>query len=108
VLRLLAPFLFANDPFEEAFFLPTARRFLAELRTPLMLLGGLNRLESMERALADGYRFVALGRALIRRPDLVHAFAAGRVVESGCTHCNACVAAIGYEPTGCVLRATGA
>src|SRR5262245_26522159 len=103
-LALLGRFLFRNWPFEEAFFLPAARRFLAAVRTPLMLLGGVNRLDTMEAALAEGFAFVALGRALIRRPDFVNALAAGEVVESGCTHCNACVAAMGHEPTRCVLR----
>jgi len=103
-LRVLGRLMFRNWPFEEAFFAPDARRFLAAVATPLMLLGGLNRLASMEAAIAEGFAFVALGRALIRRPDLVNAFAAGRAEESGCTHCNACVAAMGYEPTTCVLR----
>ena len=106
-LRILGRFLFANWPFEEAFFLPAARRMLAVSGLPLMLLGGLNRLDAMEAAIAEGFAFVALGRALIRQPDLVNAFAAGRVIESGCTHCNACVAAIGHEPTACVLRTDG-
>ena len=103
-LRALGRFLFKNYEFEEAFFLPAARRFLGTVRMPLMLLGGINRAATMERALGEGFTFLTLGRALIRRPDLVNALAAGEVVESGCTHCNACVAAMGYEPTGCVLR----
>jgi len=103
-LRLFGRLMFRNWPFEEAFFRTPARRFLAEIATPLMLLGGLNRLDTMERAIEEGFTFVALGRALIRRPDLVRAFAEGRVDESGCTHCNACVAAMGFEPTTCVLR----
>ena len=103
-LRMLGRFLFKNYQFEEAFFLPAARRFLGTVRLPLMLLGGINRAPTMERALGEGFTFMALGRALIRRPDFVRALAAGEIVESGCTHCNACVAAMGYEPTGCVLR----
>ena len=58
-------------PFEEAFFLPLARRFRAAVRLPLMLLGGVTRLDTMERALDEGFEFVAMGRALIRDPDLV-------------------------------------
>ena len=38
---------------------------------PLMLLGGINRLDTMERAMAAGFDFVAMGRALLREPDLV-------------------------------------
>jgi 2,4-dienoyl-CoA reductase-like NADH-dependent reductase (Old Yellow Enzyme family) len=103
-MRLLAGLLFTDYAFEEAFSLADARRFLGALGTPLMLLGGVDRLATMEAAVEEGFAFVALGRALIRRPDLVRAFAEGRVDSSGCTHCNACVAAVGFEPTTCVLR----
>jgi 2,4-dienoyl-CoA reductase-like NADH-dependent reductase (Old Yellow Enzyme family) len=104
MLRVVAPFFFRNWPFEEAFFLPLARRVRAAVRLPLMLLGGVNRRDTMEAALAEGFDFVALGRALIRRPDYVRTLAAGGVDDAGCTHCNACVAAMGHEPTRCVLR----
>lgn len=104
VFPLLTRVLYRDYPFEEAFFEPAARRFLDGVRTPLMLLGGVNRLATIERALADGFQFVALARALIRRPDLVRAFAEGGADDSGCTHCNLCVVAVGYEPTTCPLR----
>jgi 2,4-dienoyl-CoA reductase-like NADH-dependent reductase (Old Yellow Enzyme family) len=70
-MRLLAPTMLKAYPFEEAFFLPLARRFREAVRLPLMLLGGLTRLDTLERALAEGFEFVALGRALIADPDLV-------------------------------------
>ena len=56
-------------PFEEAFFLPLARRFRAALTMPLILLGGINRLDTIERALAEGFAFVAMGRATVRKPQ---------------------------------------
>jgi 2,4-dienoyl-CoA reductase-like NADH-dependent reductase (Old Yellow Enzyme family) len=104
VLRAVAPFFFRNWPFEEAFFLPLARRVRAAVHLPLMLLGGVNRVDTMEAALAEGFDFVALGRALIRRPDYVRAIEREGLTDAGCTHCNACVAAMGHEPTRCVLR----
>ncbi len=42
-------------PFEEAFFLPYARQFLDALSVPLILLGGMNRLDTVEGALAEGF-----------------------------------------------------
>ena len=36
-------------PFEEAFFLPYARQFRQALSLPLILLGGINRLDTAER-----------------------------------------------------------
>ncbi len=104
VLRLGASLLMKNYPFEEAFFRPLARRFRAAVRLPLMLLGGVNQQPTMESALAEGFELLALGRALIRQPDLVRRIEAGDFDGSLCTHCNRCVAYVGHAPTRCPLR----
>jgi 2,4-dienoyl-CoA reductase-like NADH-dependent reductase (Old Yellow Enzyme family) len=102
-LRVFGPLLIRGYRFEEAFFLDSARQFLAELDLPLMLLGGLNRLDSLNRAIEEGFAFVALGRALIRQPDLVQRMQRGETTESLCTHCNRCVAEMERDGTRCVF-----
>src|SRR5439155_3894312 len=47
--RLNAKRFMPEYPFEEAFFLPYARQFRATLKMPLILLGGINRLETVHR-----------------------------------------------------------
>ena len=47
-----------------------ARQFRAALDLPLIFLGGVTRLQTMTEAIAEGFAFVALGRALLREPDL--------------------------------------
>ncbi|MHB8220445.1 MAG: NADH:flavin oxidoreductase [Acidimicrobiales bacterium] len=89
-------------PFEEAFFLPYARQFREALSMPLILLGGINRLDTMELALDEGFAFVAMARALLRQPDLVNRLRAGTATESLCIHCNRCMPTI-YRGTRCVL-----
>lgn len=89
-------------PFEEAYFREKALRFRSGLSMPLMLLGGINRRETMEQAMADGFDFVAMGRALLREPDLVSRLAAGRADEGVCIHCNRCMPTI-YSGTRCVV-----
>jgi 2,4-dienoyl-CoA reductase-like NADH-dependent reductase (Old Yellow Enzyme family) len=89
-------------PFEEAYLLPYARQFRAALTMPLVLLGGVNRLETVTGALAEGFDFVAMARALLREPDLVNRWQAGATHESLCVHCNKCMATI-YRGTRCVL-----
>jgi 2,4-dienoyl-CoA reductase-like NADH-dependent reductase (Old Yellow Enzyme family) len=89
-------------PFEEAFFLPYARQFLAALKTPLILLGGINELATIESALSEGFAFVAMARALLRQPDLVARMQAGSASASLCIHCNKCMPTI-YSGTRCVL-----
>lgn len=91
-------------PFEEAFFLPQARRFRRALGLPLMLLGGVTQRATMESALAEGFDFVALGRALLRDPDLPRRMAAGELGGSRCVPCNRCVIEMERGGTRCVFR----
>jgi len=89
-------------PYEEAFFLPFARQFLAALTTPLILLGGITELATVESALGEGFAFVAMARALLREPDLPNRMQAGTASSSLCIHCNKCMPTI-YSGTRCVL-----
>jgi 2,4-dienoyl-CoA reductase-like NADH-dependent reductase (Old Yellow Enzyme family) len=91
-------------PFEEAFFLPYARQFRAALDLPLVLLGGVNRLDTVERALDEGFAFVAMARALLREPDLPRRWQSSDAAESLCIHCNKCAPTIySRDGTHCAL-----
>ena len=90
-------------PYEEAFFRPFARQFLAALTaTPVILLGGITELDTIESALGEGFAFVAMARALLREPDLPARMQAGTATSSLCIHCNKCMPTI-YSGTRCVL-----
>ncbi|MBV8461941.1 MAG: NADH:flavin oxidoreductase [Acidimicrobiales bacterium] len=89
-------------PFEEAFFLPYARLFREALGMPLVLLGGINQLDTAESALAEGFGFVAMARALLRDPDLVSRWEKGENRAGTCIHCNKCMPTI-YSGTRCVI-----
>jgi 2,4-dienoyl-CoA reductase-like NADH-dependent reductase (Old Yellow Enzyme family) len=102
--KLLSPRFMPAYPFEEAFFLPYARQFRQAVDMPLILLGGINRLDTVQRALAEGFEFVAMARALLREPDLVERLRSGLTSESLCIHCNKCMPTI-YRGTHCVLVA---
>ncbi|HSV39413.1 MAG TPA: NADH:flavin oxidoreductase, partial [Nocardioidaceae bacterium] len=87
-------------PYEEAFLLPHARRFREALSLPLILLGGISRRETLDLAMAEGFEYVAMARALLKEPDLVN-----RMKDEGassiCSHCNKCMPTI-YSGTHCV------
>ena len=102
MFRVVAPRMMPAYPFEEAFFLPYARQFRAALRMPLILLGGITRRDTIERAMAEGFDLVAMARALLREPDLVARMHEGSARESLCVHCNKCMPTI-YSGTRCVL-----
>ncbi|MGV9864624.1 4,4'-dithiodibutanoate disulfide reductase [Rhodococcus koreensis] len=104
-LKVYGPRIFPTYPFEEAFFLPMARQFRDALSMPLILLGGINRLDTIENALGEGFEFVAMARALLRDPDLVNKFRDRHVAEGLCIHCNKCMPTI-YTGTRCVIRET--
>ena len=101
-VRLLGPRLFPSYPFEEAFFLPYARQVRAAVGLPLILLGGINRLDTVQHGLDEGFELVAMARALLREPDLVERMRAGAATEGLCVHCNKCTPTI-YSGTRCVL-----
>jgi 2,4-dienoyl-CoA reductase-like NADH-dependent reductase (Old Yellow Enzyme family) len=87
-------------PFEEAYFLPLARRFREALEMPVVLLGGINRMETIEDAVDEGFAFVAMARALLREPDLPNRMRLGAATEATCIHCNKCMPTI-YAGTHC-------
>lgn len=103
-MRVLAKRLLRPWKFEEAFFLESARRFREALSLPLILLGGINRLETMEAAVAEGFDFLAMGRALIRDPDLVARMQTGDLRAGRCSHCNLCMVEMERGGTRCVER----
>ncbi len=97
--------IFPKYPFEEGFFLPFARQFRAALGMPLVLLGGINELATIEGAMGEGFEFVAMARALLREPDLVNKLQSGGSTAGLCVHCNKCLPTI-YRGTRCVLVPT--
>jgi 2,4-dienoyl-CoA reductase-like NADH-dependent reductase (Old Yellow Enzyme family) len=87
-------------PFEEAYFREKQLRFREALSIPLMQLGGINKRATMEQAMADGFEFVAMGRALLREPDLVSRLESDEAAAGICIHCNRCMPTI-YSGTRC-------
>ena len=105
VVRMYLKRILPAYPFEEAFFLPMAREFRKELGLPLILLGGINQLQTAESALAEGFPFVAMARALLREPDLIARWQTRVTTEGICSHCNRCAPTIySHGGTTCVER----
>lgn len=107
-MRMTGKKFLRDYPYREAYLLRHARQFRAELGLPLILLGGITNRETMDLAMAEGFEFVAMGRALLAEPDLINrieADGAAHTVQSICDHRNKCMPTI-YKHTHCVL--TGA
>ncbi|CUU56718.1 2,4-dienoyl-CoA reductase [Parafrankia irregularis] len=96
------PFL-REYPYRDGYLLERARQFRRELSMPLVLLGGITNLDMMRQAMAEGFDLVAMGRALLREPDLLLRIQAEESTRSACVHCNECMPTI-YSRTRCVYR----
>jgi 2,4-dienoyl-CoA reductase-like NADH-dependent reductase (Old Yellow Enzyme family) len=73
---------------------------------PLFLVGGMRRVEHMERVLQDGdAEFISLSRPLIREPLLPRKIREGEVTAAACISCNKCVSAVPNElPVRCYWK----
>jgi 2,4-dienoyl-CoA reductase-like NADH-dependent reductase (Old Yellow Enzyme family) len=107
-MLVFGPLAAPEIEYDDCFFRDGARAVLRAVghRVPVCLMGGVNSLSAMEGALAEGFAFVQVARALIRQPDLVNRIEATlrlaeegalqgppRDVVSSCIRCNMCVIA---------------
>jgi 2,4-dienoyl-CoA reductase-like NADH-dependent reductase (Old Yellow Enzyme family) len=88
-------------PYQDGYLLEDAKRVRAAIKIPMILLGGVTNLAVMNKAMAAGFEFVAMGRALLREPDLVNTLRVDPSATSLCSHCNRCMPTI-YSGTRCV------
>lgn len=90
-------------PYHDLYMLESARQFVPVMRnTQLIVLGGINSLDHVETGLREGFDFVAMGRALLREPDLVNRMRADRSTVGRCNHNNKCMYTV-FGKTHCVL-----
>jgi 2,4-dienoyl-CoA reductase-like NADH-dependent reductase (Old Yellow Enzyme family) len=104
-IRMTGKKFLREYPYREAYLMDQAKQFRAEVTMPLILLGGITNRETMNLAMAEGFDFVAMGRAVLAEPDLINRIKnedAEHAVRSLCTHCNKCMATI-YSRTHCVV-----
>lgn len=101
-IRLAGKGFLREYPYREAYLLDEARQFRDTLRMPLILLGGITSKPTMDLAMAEGFSFVAMARALLREPDLPNRLRSAPATRSLCIHCNKCMPTI-YRETHCVL-----
>jgi hypothetical protein len=71
-MRMTGKKFLREYPYREAYLLRDAKLFRAELTMPLILLGGITNRETMDLAMAEGFQFVAMARALLAEPDLIN------------------------------------
>jgi len=91
-LTLFGRIFVQRFPFEELFFLPESQAVRKAVDLPLVLIGGILSRPGLQRAMDEGFDFVAVGRALIHDADFLHKLQRGELDRSGCDQCNRCIA----------------
>lgn len=75
----------------EASFLPAARALAETVSVPVILVGGLRSLDTMNGILNDTrIEYLSLSRPLIREPQLLQRWLSGDTTPARCVSCNAC------------------
>ncbi|MGH3361141.1 MAG: NADH:flavin oxidoreductase [Nocardioides sp.] len=101
-MKMVGGRLIRAYPYRDAFLLEHSRQVLSAVDLPMVLLGGVTDKSVMDLAMAEGFEFVAMARALLRQPDLVNRIAEDPATPPLCIHCNKCMPTI-YRGTRCVL-----
>lgn len=100
-VRMFGKYMIPKSPFRPLYFLEDAKRFRAELKLPLIYVGGVVDGESMDKALSEGFEFVQMGRALLREPDFINRLAREASHHCGCEHVNYCIARMYSREMAC-------
>ena len=93
VVNLFGQWMIKQYDFEECYFLENALKFRAELKCPLVYVGGLVSRAGIEEVLDAGFEMVQMARALVNDPAFVDKLKAGdETTRSGCDHRDYCMA----------------
>ena len=93
VVDLFGKWMIKDYKFEECFFFENAKKFRAELKGPLVYVGGLVSREGIEKVLDEGFEMVQMARCLINDPAFVNKMKEGDIsTRSGCDHRDYCIA----------------
>lgn len=104
-IRLAAPLMFKDYPYEEMYFLEHAQRIRDRVQCGVCYIGGVCTNDSIRTVMGAGFDFIQLGRSLIFDPDFPKRAQDRPTYKNGCNHCNQCATLI-EAPGGiyCVER----
>jgi len=100
-VKLAGEKLIPSFPFTEGYFMQEAKRIQEQIKIPVVLVGGMNSIEAIDRAMQQGFQFIAMARALIHNTNFINELRSETVRRSGCTICNYCVAKMYSGPMAC-------
>ncbi len=96
--------LIPSLPFSEGYFMEEAKRIQQSVSIPVILVGGMNSISTINKAMNEGFEWIAIARALIENPRFVNDLQNEVIQKSACTICNYCVAKMYTEEMACHLH----
>lgn len=90
-IALAGRFVIPSVPYKEGYFLDEAKIFRANLKLPLIYVGGLVSKQKMEEVLDAGFTGLQVARALVHDTEFVNKLRSGEIECSGCGHSNYCI-----------------
>ena len=106
-LKLFGRLMVPEHAYTPLFQLEGARIIRQAVKIPVIYIGGVESMRSMQKSLDAGFEFVQIGRASIQDPDFVNRLRSGDIDRSPCDHCNRCVAAMDAGGVKCVSNESG-
>lgn len=102
VAALLIPRMFTTYDEQENYNVAAAAAIKAAVDIPVIVVGGVRRLEAIEAIVAAGQAdYVSMCRPFVIEPDIVARLRDGRQAGSRCINCNYCLIGVGANPLKC-------
>jgi 2,4-dienoyl-CoA reductase-like NADH-dependent reductase (Old Yellow Enzyme family) len=102
IYSFFAPILIKRHKPLDNYNVPAAEAIKQRVKIPVMVVGGIKRLNDIEDIVAHGRAdYVSLCRPLIIEPDLVSRFQSKRQSASRCISCNYCFLGLQVAPLRC-------
>jgi 2,4-dienoyl-CoA reductase-like NADH-dependent reductase (Old Yellow Enzyme family) len=105
-VRVFGKQLIPTLKFEEGYFMENAKQIKQAVNIPIVLVGGMNSIDIIDKAMDEGFDFVAIARALIENPDFINDLKSQSISKSECTICNYCIAKMYSHKMSCHLNET--
>ncbi len=91
-VKVFGKMMIPEVPYKEAYFLEDAKKFRAELKMPLIYVGGMVSRKMIDEVLDSGFCAVQIARALVHDTEFVNKMRdGGPDYISGCNHSNYCI-----------------
>ncbi len=101
-IRLFGKMMVPSIPFKETYFLENAKIFRANLKMPIVYVGGILSKENIDTVLEERFEAVAMARVLIKDPDFINNLKMEVYKKSSCDTCNHCIAVMYNGPFECI------